>query len=82
MNFTTKDVENDIIQMQNERREQGISTLQVNALVEHKKMGYDPQNHRIPVVCQAMYNLKTRRDEIIYSPPKGKGTRLTILYHL
>jgi len=79
---TTKDFENDIIQRQNDARLQGVSTLQVNALEEHKRMGFNPLNHRMPSVCQAMRNLMTRRDEIIYSPRKGKGTRLTILYHL
>ena len=79
---TTKDSENEIIKMQNDAREKGLERLQINALELHKKVGYYPNNHRMPVICQAMYNLMTRRDEIIYSPPKGKGTRLTILYHL
>ena len=79
---TTKDSENEIIKMQNDAREIGLERLQINALELHKRVGYDPHNHRMPVICQAMYNLMTRRDEIIYSPPKGKGTRLTILYHL
>ena len=79
---TTKDSENEIIKMQNDAREIGLERLQINALELHKRVGYDPNNHRMPVICQAMYNLMTRRDEIIYSPPKGKGTRLTILYHL
>ena len=79
---TTKDSENEIIKMQNDAREKGLEGLQINALKLHKRVGYDPHNHRMPVICQAMYNLMTRRDELIYSPPKGKGTRLTILYHL
>jgi len=76
------DFENEIIKMQNDSRNQGLGEIQINALELHKRVDYDPKDHRMPLACQAMYNLMTKRDEIIYSPPKGKGTKLTILYHL
>jgi len=78
----TKDFENEIIKRINEARTKGISTIQINSLELHKSVGgYVQHNHHMPQACGAMYNLMTKRDEIIESPPKGKGARLTILYH-
>ncbi|MBV4414662.1 hypothetical protein KM789_00320 [Clostridium tyrobutyricum] len=37
---------------------------------------------RMPTVCDAMYKLKRTDAIIIYSPPKGKGSRLCIRYYL
>jgi len=79
----THDFENEIIKKQNDARQQGLSTIQINALELHKDVGgYESHNHRMAAVCSAMHNLMTKRDEIIYSPLKGKGSRLTIQYRL
>jgi len=45
-------------------------------------VGYPASNHRMPVCCDAMYELKKDTDEIIYAPKKGKGATLKIRYHL
>jgi len=39
-------------------------------------------NDRAAMVCSAMYTTKRDNDEVLYSPPKGKSTRLTIRYYL
>jgi|APSaa5957512535_1039671.scaffolds.fasta_scaffold358373_1 hypothetical protein len=79
---TQDDFHNEIIKRQNEAREAGLKTIQINALELHKSVGYDSSNHRMPMACQAMYDVMTKKDVIIEKPPKGKGTRLTIQYHL
>jgi hypothetical protein len=79
---TQDDFHNELVKRMNEAREAGLKTIQVNSLELHKSVGYDYKNHRMPMACQAMYDVMTRRDEIIEKPPKGKGTRLTIQYHL
>ena len=76
------DFHNELVKKMNEARNVGLKTIQVNSLELHKSVGYDSSNHRMPMACQAMYDMMTRRDLIIEKPPKGQGTRLTILYHL
>jgi hypothetical protein len=44
--------------------------------------GYPSRNHRMATCCTAMYSLMGSRDEIITSPPKGKGASLKIRYYL
>ncbi len=79
---TQDDFHNELVKRISEARNSGLETVQVNSLELHKSVGYDYNNHRMPMACQAMYDMMTRRDIIIEKPPKGKGTRLTILYHL
>lgn len=43
----------------------------------HKELNL---HNRMPSVCSAMMQLMKENDEVIYSPPKGKGSRLEILY--
>ena len=37
-------------------------------------------DHRMPVCCDVMYKNMNSNDIVISSPPKGKGTTLTIQY--
>lgn len=39
-------------------------------------------NHRMPECCSAMRAEKRDRDEVIYSPPSGRGAKLEIRYRL
>jgi hypothetical protein len=49
----------------------------------HKTVGgYPGSNHRMPVCCEVMYSLMHAGDEIIASPPKGRGATLIIRYFL
>lgn len=79
---TQDDFHNELVKKMNEARDAGLNTIQINSLELHKSVGYDSSNHRMPMACQAMYDMMTRRDIIIEKPPKGNGTRLTIMYHV
>lgn len=79
---TRDDFNNEIIKRKNKARTACLETIQINSLELHKAVGYDYKNHRMPMACQAMYDMMTKRDVIIEKPPKGKGTRLTIRYYV
>lgn len=79
---THDDFHNEIVKRMNEAREAGLKTIQINSLDLHKSVGYDSSDHRMPMACEAMYEMMTKRDVIIEKPPKGKGTKLTIQFHL
>ncbi len=38
--------------------------------------------NRMPTVCDAMYKLMNENDEVIYAPPKKRGSRVHIRYYL
>lgn len=57
----------------------GLKCIELISGDIHKNLGLD---QRMPTVCDAMYKLKKTNDIIIYSPPKGKGSRLKIKYYL
>ncbi|MEG0012964.1 MAG: hypothetical protein RR324_00895 [Cellulosilyticaceae bacterium] len=66
-----------------EAKEKGKEYLEISAGKVHRNVGgYPGKNHRIPTCCEAMYELKTEKDQIIQSPPKGKGATLKIRYYL
>jgi len=49
----------------------------------HRKVGgYPGRNHRMPTCCSVMMAFKRSQDEILNSPPKGKGATLKIKYYL
>jgi 5-methylcytosine-specific restriction protein A len=70
--------------MFSEAAKQGESSCIVNSGELHRTVGgYPGQNHHMPVCCSVMYaEMQEGRDEIVESPPKGKGASLTIKYQL
>lgn len=44
--------------------------------------GYPGQNHRMPICCSAMYSVMSDGDQVLETPPSGKGAYLTIRYFL
>jgi 5-methylcytosine-specific restriction protein A len=44
--------------------------------------GYPGTNHRMPICCQVMYDTMGPDDEVVTSPPSGKGASLRIRYQL
>jgi hypothetical protein len=61
----------------------GAANIEVNAGELHRSIGgYPGYSHNMPQCCEAMYGEKRVEDEIIASPPKGKGASLTIRYVL
>jgi len=60
-------------------KEEGLQEIDLVSRNIHKEMGYI---NRYPIVCNAMKSLGLYRMEIIQSPPKGRGARLRIRYHV
>ena len=64
-----------------ERR--GAGQLEINSGELHRAVGgYPGPGHRMPMCCEAMYQERVAGDEVVKSPPKGKGASLTIRYLL
>ena len=61
---------------------EGKPYIDVNSKELHQRVGsYSGRgNHRMPVCCNVMYDEMSARDKVLQSPPKGKGTSLTIRY--
>lgn len=48
----------------------------------HREVGgYPARNHKMVIVCDAMYDLMKDNDEVLYAPPKGRGATLKIRYY-
>ncbi len=61
----------------------GVPSVDINSGEPHRKVGgYPGPDHRMPMCCEAMYGEQKPGDEIVSSPPKGKGASLTIRYKL
>jgi hypothetical protein len=74
---------NEVIRLKNEAKEKGFPTVAIISGEVHRNIGgYPSPKHRMPICCDAMYSLKKERDEILYSPGKGKGATLKIRYYL
>jgi len=66
-----------------EARNDGKDFIEIVSRDIHVSLGgYPSSNHRMPVCCEAMYELKKDTDEIVYAPKKGIGTTLKIRYYL
>ena len=62
---------------------EGKPSIDVNSGKLHRAIGgYPGENHRMPVCCDVMYDEMSARDKVLQSPPKGKGSSLTIRYRL
>ena len=70
----------------NRARENAKRSLEINAGDLHRTLGgYPPQNgasHQMPSCCDAMREAMKAGDDIIESPPKGRGASLTVRYKL
>lgn len=48
----------------------------------HRQVGgYPGKNHHMPTCCDTMYQTMKGSDEVISSPPRGKGASLTVRYY-
>ncbi len=74
---------NEIERRVQEAKKKGERYIDITSGEIHRSVGgYPSRNHNMPSCCQVMYSLKKPLDQIIYSPPKGKGATLTIRYFL
>lgn len=64
-------------------RERGANLLEVNSGEMHRALGgYPGSNHQMPSCCDVMHDHLRSGDEIISSPPSGRGASLTIRFQL
>ncbi len=62
--------------------EMNLAAVTIKAGDFHKLLGPAGGNeNRMPICCDVLYKNMQPGDEIIYAPPKGKGSRLTIRFH-
>ena len=60
-----------------------VSYLDVNAGDLHRQLGgYPGSNHQMPVCCDVMEQERRALDDVIASPPSGKGASLTVRLQL
>jgi hypothetical protein len=63
--------------------ERGADSVEVNSGELHRSLGgYPSPNHQMPTCCTVMHNACRASDEIVATPPSGKGASLTIRYQL
>jgi hypothetical protein len=80
----TDDFRGELLAMIARAERQGRPHVEVNTGELHRVVGGYPGggDHRMPMVCQAMYAEKRAPDEIVFQPESGKGASLTIRYKL
>ncbi len=77
--FGVKDAYNHLNNLLEIARKNQLEYLEIVSGTIHKELNL---KSRMPTVCDAMYKLKKEKDEIIYSPPKGRGSTLRIKYFI
>ena len=62
----------------------GFSSVDILAGDLHEKVEFNDGTHpnQMPSICNMMYEAQTTGDEILYSPPKGRGAQLHIRYQI
>ncbi|WP_078555933.1 hypothetical protein [Bacillus alkalicellulosilyticus] len=77
------DFKNEIENLIREASKGGKAFIDITSKYVHEKLGgYPSQKHNMPSCCDAMYELKKEKDEILHAPKKGKGATLKIRYFL
>lgn len=80
---STESIKKIINTIKQEARRRGQECIEITAKDVHDIVGgYANGNTRYPMCCSAMYSLMNFKDEIMYAPPKGKGSKLKIKYYL
>lgn len=70
-------------ELQAAQRQGKPSVVVVARDLHHKVSGYPQGPNRMPVCCSVMKReMRTRVDQVVEEPPKGKGATLTIRYRL
>ena len=73
----------EIMQMKQMAKDEGATFIDIVSGDVHRKLGgYPGTYHRMPICCDAMYELMKPGDEIIEAPPKGKGATVKVRYYL
>ncbi len=81
--YSVKDFENALRDLFDKAQNEGQPYLEVISGDLHRKLGgYPGPKHNMPSCCLAMTNIMVPGDEVLDSPPKGKGATLRIRYCL
>lgn len=63
--------------------ERGAKQIVVNSGELHRALGgYPGQGHQMPSCSDVMHEAQRATDEVLSSPPSGRGASLTIRYRL
>lgn len=64
-------------------KEQGFEYLEVRAGNLHRKVGGYPSGHQcMRMCCDVMFQKMSDKDEVVYTPPVGKGATVKVKYYL
>ena len=78
---TKKDFKKKLEELKANAKETGELYVIVTSRDLHNLIGgYHTPNHRMASCCDAMYDGMNTSDEVLQTPPKGKGASLTIKY--
>ena len=74
---------NELKKMLIEAKDQGEKYIDVKSGDLHRQVGdYPGKNHKMPSCCSVMKSAMKTNDEILESPPSGKGASLVIRYYI
>lgn len=63
--------------------ERGAKEIEINSGDLHRALGgYPADKHQMPSCCDVMHEERGAGDQMISSPPSGRGASLTIRYAL
>ena len=66
-----------------EAERRGVPYVDINSGELHRQLGgYPGLDHSMPSCCNVMHEERRAGDQILSSPPKGRGASLTIRYQL
>ncbi|MNB86270.1 hypothetical protein D3C75_332090 [compost metagenome] len=81
-NLSVDDFQKEVKRRIDEARNNGVTYVDIVSGEVHRTLGgYPGPDHNMPSCCKAMYDYKKPIDEILESPPKGKGATLKIRYY-
>jgi hypothetical protein len=80
---TTADFQRELDRIFRVARDQHLSHIDIVSRELHREFGgYPGTDHRMPTCCNVMLNNMQAGDEVLYSPPKGRGATLKIRYRI
>ena len=77
--MTTQEIREYIQQLKNTAKAQGKTTLTLRSGELEKEMNL---KHRLPMICNAMYQMMLDGDKILHTTPSGKSSTIEIQYSL
>lgn len=80
---TKDDFRQELSQRFRRAAERNATVLKVNSGELHRSLGgYPGPKHQMPSCCDVIYEAAGKADEIVASPPSGRGASLAIRYRI